>query len=99
MDRRRCKEPPGFHGSFVRAGEPLPAILAEDLDDPFPYLILERFPGTDLGDAIGDLSKDNAAAIAAAVVAAQRIVAGLPSSAGKYGYAVSCETAPHSNWS
>ena len=80
-------------------GVPLPAILAENLDGPFPYLMLERFPGTDLGDVIGDLSKDNADAIAAAVVAAQRIVAGLPTSAGKYGYAVSCATAPHANWS
>lgn len=34
-----------------------------------------------------------------AVVAAQRIVADLPSVSGKYGYAVSCETAPHSSWS
>ena len=80
-------------------GVPLPAILAENLDGPFPSLILERLPGTDLGDVVGNLSKDQADAIATAVVAAQRIVASLPSAAGKYGYAVSCETAPHASWS
>lgn len=80
-------------------GVPLPAILAENLDGPFPCLILERLPGTDLGDVVGNLSKDQAEAVATAVVASQRIVAGLPVAAGKYGYAVSCETAPHTSWS
>ncbi len=80
-------------------GVPLPAILAENLDGPFPSLLLERLPGTDLGDVIGNLSKDQADAVVTAVVAAQRIVAGLPSAAGKYGYAVSCQGAPHPSWS
>ena len=80
-------------------GVPLPAILAENLDGPFPHLILERLPGTDLGHVIGSLSKDQAEAIVAAVVVAQRVVAGLPSAAGKYGYAVSCQEAPHASWS
>ncbi len=80
-------------------GVPLPAILAENLDGPFPCLILERLPGTDLGDVIGSLSKDQADAVVTAVVAAQRIVADLPSAADRYGYAVSCQEAPHTSWS
>ncbi len=79
-------------------GIPLPAILAESLDGAFPYLVLERIPGTDLNDVVGDLPRDSLEGIAAAVVDAQRRTAGLPSSAGKYGYAVSSEAAPHPNW-
>jgi aminoglycoside phosphotransferase len=30
-------------------GVPLPAILAEDVQSGFPWLVLERLPGTDLG--------------------------------------------------
>jgi hypothetical protein len=36
-------------------GVPLPEILAPDLDGRFPYLMLERLPGTDLGHVIDDL--------------------------------------------
>ncbi len=80
-------------------GIPLPAILAEGLDDPFPYLVLERLPGTDLNDVVENLSLDSLEGIAVAVIDAQRRTAGLPNPTGRYGYAVSSETAPNSNWS
>jgi aminoglycoside phosphotransferase len=78
---------------------PLPAILAENLDAPYPYLILERLPGCDLGEVVRKLSKDQLESVAATVVEAQRATAGLPCAAQKYGYAVSSEEAPYQEWS
>jgi hypothetical protein len=78
---------------------PLPAILAEDLDATFPYLILERLPGSDLGDVIENLSQDRLEAIAGALVVAQRATAGLGNPYRKYGYAVLPEDAPYLSWS
>jgi aminoglycoside phosphotransferase (APT) family kinase protein len=79
-------------------GVPLPKILAEDLHAAAPYLILERLPGTDLGDVVGTLSSPALEAIAAEVVRSQRIVATTPS-AGRYGYAASPPEAPYTRWS
>lgn len=78
---------------------PLPAILAEDLKPPFPYLVLERLFGSDLGEIIDNLSRESLEAIARAVVDAQRATAELQSSTKRYGYAVASENAPYSNWS
>jgi aminoglycoside phosphotransferase (APT) family kinase protein len=79
-------------------GVPLPAIVAEDLDGPFPYQILERLPGTDLGHVIAGLPGDRLDDIASRVVDAQRIVAATPSS-GRYGYAADPAEAPYDRWS
>lgn len=35
-------------------GIPLPEVIAEGLGHEFPYLILERFAGVDLGDVVND---------------------------------------------
>jgi aminoglycoside phosphotransferase (APT) family kinase protein len=78
-------------------GVPLPEIIAEGLDHEFPYLILERLAGVDLGDVVNHLSNPALQAIAAKVAAAQAIVSKL-SSAGRYGYAVTAAEAPHSRW-
>lgn len=79
-------------------GVPLPAILAQDLDAPSPYLVLERLPGTDLGDVVETLPAPALAGIAADVSRAQAIAATTPS-AGRFGYAPTPETAPHARWS
>jgi aminoglycoside phosphotransferase (APT) family kinase protein len=79
-------------------GVPLPEILAEELTPPFPYLVLERLPGTDLGHVIAHLPEARLVAIAEAVARAQAIVAGMPS-AGRYGYAVVPDEAPLERWS
>lgn len=79
-------------------GVPLPQILEEGLDAPFPYLILERFAGDDLGAIIGSLAPQQLEAIAQRVAAAQAIAAQMPS-AGRYGYAAEAEKAPHAKWS
>ena len=79
-------------------GAPLPAILAEDLRAEFPWLVLERLPGTDLGACIDGLSDTQLDGIAGNVARAQSIAAE-SGSAGRYGYAVFPEIAPHTAWS
>src|SRR5690606_23482887 len=37
-------------------GVPLPELLAADVEAPFPWMLLERLPGRDLGEVIADLS-------------------------------------------
>ncbi len=80
------------------AGVPLPQIIAADLDHRFPYLILDRFPGTDLMHVVQNLSLQQQIRIAEKIAAAQAVVSVLPS-AGRYGYAVTAEEAPHASWS
>jgi aminoglycoside phosphotransferase (APT) family kinase protein len=77
---------------------PLPEILAADLDYEFPYLILERLQGVDLGVVVGTLATSSLAHVATKVAAAQSVVSKLPS-AGRYGFAVSAQEAPHERWS
>jgi aminoglycoside phosphotransferase len=79
-------------------GVPLPEIIAEGLNHQFPQLVLERLPGTDLGDVIRGLSNSSLEAIATKVARAQRVAARTASS-GRYGYAVMSMDAPHDNWS
>jgi hypothetical protein len=79
-------------------GVPLPAILARGLAAECAYLVLARLPGTDLGHAIGDLSRAQRAGVAADVARAQDIASSLPSR-GRYGFAARPEEAPHSSWS
>jgi aminoglycoside phosphotransferase len=79
-------------------GVPLPAILAADARAPLPWLVLERLPGSDLGNVISDLAEDRLEAIAAKVARAQAVTA-TTRSAGRYGYAALPERAPHTRWS
>lgn len=79
-------------------GVPLPRIIAEALGHPLPHLVLERLPGTDLGNVVRSLSDSRLEAIAMAVARAQRITANT-GSAGRYGYAVDPADAPRERWS
>ena len=79
-------------------GVPLPAIIAADVEAELPWLVLERLPGADLGDVIGDLGDHQLDRIAAGIAAAQAAVAATPS-AGRYGYAARPQDAPHTRWS
>jgi aminoglycoside phosphotransferase len=79
-------------------GVPLPAILAEDAQSAFPWLVLERLPGVDLGAVVEGFSEVQLERIAARVALAQSITAET-GSAGRYGYAVRPQDAPHSAWS
>jgi aminoglycoside phosphotransferase len=80
-------------------GVPLPAILAEDVQSGFPWLVLERLPGTDLGAVIGNLTDTQLDRIAARVAQAQSVTSETGSVAGRYGYAVKPDQGPHSTWS
>ena len=79
-------------------GVPLPALLAEDVQSAFPWMVLERLPGVDLGAAIKSFTDLELEQIAIRVARAQSI-ASESGSAGRYGYAVRPEDAPHSAWS
>lgn len=79
-------------------GVPLPAIIAEDVRSAFPWMVLERLPGADLGAVIERLTEAELDRIALNVARAQAD-ASRTGSAGRYGYAVRPEDAPHSAWS
>jgi len=79
-------------------GVPLPAILGQDIQAEFPWLVLERLPGTDLGEVMSGLAEEQLDEIAASVAQAQAISAETQS-AGRYGYAARAEQAPHTAWS
>lgn len=79
-------------------GVPLPQLIAHDVDAPFPYLVLQRLPGTDLGHVISKLPTDCLGPIAGRIVHAQGLVAATPSG-GRYGYAVDPASAPFASWS
>jgi aminoglycoside phosphotransferase len=84
---------------FLRPqGVPLPEIIAEGLDQHFSHLVLERLPGTDLGNVIRGLSDSSLEAIARKVAAAQMMTAKTASDR-RYGYAVEPADAPHERWS
>ena len=79
-------------------GVPLPAILGADVEASLPWLVRERLPGTDLGAVIADLSQAQLERIAGHVAKAQAATAETES-AGRYGYAVHPDEAPHATWS
>jgi len=79
-------------------GVPLPEVLAAGLDEPIPWVALERLPGTDLDHVIGALPDGQLRAVAEGVAAAQAGAA-RASSAGRYGYAAAPAAAPHPRWS
>jgi Ser/Thr protein kinase RdoA (MazF antagonist) len=79
-------------------GVPLPEVIAEGLTNRFSHLVLERLPGTDLGDVIRELSDSSLEVIAANVARAQRVTANT-ASARRYGYGVNPKDPPHESWS
>jgi aminoglycoside phosphotransferase (APT) family kinase protein len=80
-------------------GAPLPELIFDGAEEtPFPYLVLERLPGRDLGDVAPSLVDAALDRIAARVVEAQALTATLPS-AGRYGYAAHPQGAPFGRWS
>jgi aminoglycoside phosphotransferase (APT) family kinase protein len=95
--RMAATGPASLHGAVYWAQRlrpfniPLPAILGDDRDarhTPFPALILEHLPGTDLGHVYHLLSHTQKANLAVAIAQIQQHVGTLPRGPG-YGYAVS----------
>jgi aminoglycoside phosphotransferase len=79
-------------------GVPLPEIIAEGVNHRFSHLVMERLPGTDLGEVIGGLSDATLEAIATKVAQAQRI-ASETASGTRYGYGIEPADAPRERWS
>lgn len=79
-------------------GVSLPEIIAEGLSAPLPHLVLERLPGTDLGNVVRTLPASGLAAIAIAVARAQTITR-YAATAERYGYGVAPTDPPHERWS
>lgn len=83
-----------WHPHLRGVGAPLPALLHADLAPAsgFPYMLLERLPGADLGQVYDQLSPAQRRTLASEIVALQRAVATLPQASG-YGFACSYEDA------
>lgn len=79
-------------------GVPLPEILGDGEHDGFPYVVMTRLPGTDLGHVFRTLSPEHRLQIAEAVADAQMATARLARGAG-FGYAAIGASAPHPRWS
>lgn len=79
-------------------GVPVPHILAADVDASLPWVLMQRLDGTDLGHVLVGLSETQLVAIAQEVAHAQARAATFPN-AGRYGYAPTPQTAPHTSWS
>jgi aminoglycoside phosphotransferase (APT) family kinase protein len=82
-------------------GVPLPKMLAADwepLEIRFPFVILERIPGTDLGLIYQTLSSSEKLGIVHELVRIQKVVSELPE-ASSFGYAYSYSEPPeHQSW-
>jgi aminoglycoside phosphotransferase (APT) family kinase protein len=85
-------------GLLKPRGVPLPAMLAFDVTAGFPWLVLERLPGNDLGGILAQLSDEQLDQIASGVARAQAIT-GQTGSAGRYGYAAVPSEAVFASWS
>jgi aminoglycoside phosphotransferase len=79
-------------------GVPMPEIIAEGVNHHFSHLVMERLPGTDLGDVIRRFSDANLDAIATKVARAQNI-ASQTARGTRYGYGIGPADAPHEKWS
>lgn len=74
-----------WYGFLKPRGVPLPSLLYADVEAvtaPFPYLIIERLAGKDLGLVYPQLSKDEKKALACEVARVQEIAGTLPPATG-----------------
>lgn len=79
-----------WHERLRDVGAPLARLLHADLTpaNGFPYMLLERLPGQDLGLVYDHLTRQQRFALAADIVGVQRSVARLPRARG-FGFACS----------
>jgi aminoglycoside phosphotransferase (APT) family kinase protein len=78
-------------------GVPLAEVLFADVDAEFPYLILQRLPGTDLGNVYAELTIAQRTALAQSVAGLQELAGRLPEAKG-FGYALSYESNVEREW-
>jgi len=98
--RRRYDGSLYWHRRLRPLGVPLPELLFADdgARFGFPVLLLERLPGSDLGEVYGGLSDEQKRALAARIVGIQAAVATLPRARG-FGYALAHDDPSlHPSW-
>ncbi len=88
-----------WHRVLKPKGIPLPAIIGYDVEAaPFPYLILERLAGDDLGAVYQQLSVPEKKVLAGEITRLQEVTASLPPGRG-FGFVESYESeAFHPAW-
>lgn len=69
-------------------GIPLPEIIEFNFESEYPYVIMERLAGTDLGNVYDELSMEEKMNLATEIVNIQKIVTRMPKGEG-YGFATS----------
>jgi aminoglycoside phosphotransferase len=79
-------------------GIPLPEIIGEGVNLLYSHLVMERLPGTHLGEVICGLSDATLEVIATKVAQAQNITS-KAASGTRYGYAIEPALAPRERWS
>lgn len=87
----------GWNKRLRTLGLPLPAIYFSDLNAEFPFFVMERFPGRDLGFEIGRMTEQELRTLAQQLMKFQKCVGTLPSLGG-FGYATEPEKAACENW-
>ncbi|HEY9217946.1 MAG TPA: aminoglycoside phosphotransferase family protein [Phenylobacterium sp.] len=97
-NREICRSAARLSALLRGRAAPLPSLLFDGSEGEWPFLILERLPGQDLGKVIAGLTTLQRRRIADRVASAQAIAMGLPSS-GRYGFAASADAAPFRRWS
>jgi aminoglycoside phosphotransferase (APT) family kinase protein len=87
----------GLMAQLKPLGVPLPEILGDGEHEGFPYVIMTRLRGTDLGDVVHVLSTEQLHGIAEGVADAQTATGRMERGAG-FGYAPTADEAPHARW-
>ncbi|GAB5389423.1 MAG: hypothetical protein Alpg2KO_23910 [Alphaproteobacteria bacterium] len=87
----------GWNRRLRELGVPLPDLLVSDLDGPFPTLLLEHLPGTDLGACVGQMTTGQLDKLIEQLIQMHRLVHDLPT-AGRFGFAACADQAPHASW-
>jgi Ser/Thr protein kinase RdoA (MazF antagonist) len=88
-----------WHGRLKELGVPVPEMYGHDLEAEFPYMVLERLPGSDLGAVYPDLTAEQKRTLAHEIAAIQDRVGTLPH-ADHFGYLDSYDnpTSPAKSW-
>jgi len=77
-------------------GVPMPEIFASDLHARLPWVVMERLPGSDLGQVLDSLTGDQCKQVAYEVSEVQKAVGQL-STAGTFGYVTGVAPAHYEN--
>ncbi len=83
---------------FLRPELPLPPIFYHDLDAPFPFVLMERLQGKDLGAYFQDLPPTALKTIATHIGQFQQVTTEKMDAASTFGFAVRASKAPHKSW-